>query len=894
VALLHCKEGPKCSLCPLVDQGVIVHDDMPEMEWSGLAIVGETPTYYETKQRSVFINKAGKFVKALLENQECAPNNVYFTNMIRCGLPNKVDNDVMHMAAECCKPLLLHNLQELDASTVLCLGSAPAHWLMGIGRWSLKSGYTGVAASRGVCLGADDEFNYHITCANHPATFLNTAARYPLVEVFRDDLKKALDLAHGELGIWEPEVRDAADVDELVEWLDDVIVKAREAKEKPVAIDVETNGKDALTCLLRTIGLSFDEVGYSIPYAEWYQDFYTKDEWDRIKSRFITILTDPKIDTVYQNKMFDITVLEFTLDLKITGVRWDTLLLHHALYPKTKHDLQSITSQYLTTEPWKQLFNEIGFDWADEETEEEFGNLLWYNAQDTVATETICHIMRREAISMGVSRVQEHDNFNSDFGIDMYHNGIRLDMVMVDKLEKQYRHELKAMLLELQRMVGESVEDPARLGLKTFSGTRPKQMKKGYGFNPRSPNQLRAFLYNHLGLTPQKLTEKKMEPSTSKDALWELRDETDYIGKHFKYKDKATVYSSYLKDVRTKKATDDKIPYLYENGRIHPQWKIQSTPAGRYGTTPIVQNFTSEMLKMFITEDGFLMIGADYATLEVRIVAALAGQMDLVDLFNNGADIHAIHASTIFYKKAWEIAKAAGDIKTMKRLRNNGKPVTFGKNYRAGDEVLYEQIREDRPDEKADDLRREVSIMSRELDKKYPDIVRAAEFYHTYANDHYYLKSAIIGRIRKWPLGNAKPTDCANHPIQSTAADVVNLGTERWVNSMKKDEVYNIEVFPILQIHDSLFAEVEIAKVEQERKRLEECLYWEGEIVSPVTGKGVFVKLPAEANIGESVFDCKVEKYDKPYKLFCEAREGKSSVKHKEAIKTMEGLGLEL
>lgn len=247
------------------------------------------------------------------------------------------------------------------------------------------------------------------------------------------------------------------------------------------------------------------------------------------------------------------------------------------------------------------------------------------------------------------------------------------------------------------------------------------------------------------------------------------------------------------------------------------------------------------------------MIGADYATLEVRVVAALAGQMDLVETFNAGKDVHKIHASELFYAAVWAKAVEDNDTELLKLLRNNGKPVTFGKNYLAGWETIYEQIREDRPDEDPFELQREVKIMCEAYDQRYKDIVRMAETYHEFANAHHYLKSALLGRLRKWPLGKAKATDCANFPIQSTAADIMDRGMLRYRDSLRKAGRYLNGVWPILQIHDSLFAEVREEWAEEERARLEECLSCEETIMNPITGRKVWVKLPAEAKIGPHV-----------------------------------------
>ena len=240
------------------------------------------------------------------------------------------------------------------------------------------------------------------------------------------------------------------------------------------------------------------------------------------------ILRDALTSSIYHNKIFDVPILERVLGITIHGDRHDTMMMHHALYPKVRHDLQAVGAQYLAVEPWKLAFN-LEQGWGEEEGEEEFQELLWYNAQDAIVTEKIFHIMKREAIEMGVERVIDQDRRSMDFAIDMFRTGVKIDLTLADRLEKEYSEDLATRLQELQMIVKDAVGDPEKLGLKSFIGPTGKEMKRGFGYNPRSPKQLNSFLFDHLGLTPSKLTQKTMQPSTAKDALWEMRSQHKYF-----------------------------------------------------------------------------------------------------------------------------------------------------------------------------------------------------------------------------------------------------------------------------------------------------------------------------------------------------------------------------
>jgi DNA polymerase-1 len=268
------------------------------------------------------------------------------------------------------------------------------------------------------------------------------------------------------------------------------------------------------------------------------------------------------------------------------------------------------------------------------------------------------------------------------------------------------------------------------------------------------------------------------------------------------------------------------------------------------------------MKRMMIARPGFKIVGADYAALELRISALLAGQEDLIDAFNHDADIHARHASW-FFPKEWEEAEKAGDGALIKQLRSKGKPVTFGKIYRAGEHTLYEQIREERLDVRTRNqhrmLLREVGHMSRVLDQKYPMLVKSAQMFQAKAASQMFLKTHLLGRMRRWPMAFIPPgvslNEACNHPIQGLAADIMNAATLRLVDELKARGWYLNEAFIILQIHDALYLEAREKIAEEVAKVLEECMTTQITYESPITGKENTMHFPASASISRNVKD---------------------------------------
>lgn len=901
---LECKEGPRCVECPLYSKGIPVSDRMPDAaNWSGLSVIGELPGRDEVKTefRRVFVGQSGKFVDKL--ETMIGRNDAHVTNAIRCGLPYGAKPSYLDMfqAAECCKPLVVHNLKFLGTTCALHLGATSMFIYMGVGKFDKSKGFSGIETFRGTCLPPVDNEPWIATCTIHPAAVIREAMAALKVEFVGSDWKKAYELALGETKIWEPDVRDQSDVSGLLAFLEEAHESAKMFG-TPIALDVETFGEtkdravDALSCDLRTVGVATNHKTYSIPWQDFYE-YYDPRDWVAIYKALERILEDPDVPTLYHNKIFDVPVLKRHFPKGIHGTRHDTLVMHHCIYPKVGHELQSVASHFLAPEPWKSDYKaggKKGDIWTTRnEDPEEFLNLLWYNALDALATWEVYQIMKTQLVPWGVHKVYENDVVKQDCATDWFENGIPINREEAEKQRVSEDLAIKEQLTELQMMVAEEVKDPEKLGLVEFVGPAGKTMvQKKIGFNPRSADQMRAFLFDHLGLVPVSFTRKQMKASVARDVLWEMRMQHPFLEKYLAYKVRADDYSRYLKNLSSK---------LHIDGRLHPVWKPHSTPSGRFGVSPNVQGWTVDMLDMMEAPEGYLFIGADFSMLEVRVVAALAPEWPLINAirdFDNGVgeDIHRRNAK-LYYAEIWEQAEATGDKKLQKKLRDNGKPVTFLMNYMGSDDAAYEAIKQDRPDENALDLRKEAIIMRARYLQHHPAIVEAADFYHEYANAHYELRSAILHRMRRWPLGNAKPTDTANMPVQSTAADIMDAGTIRWRESMEADGVYQTVVFPNLHIHDAIFALCKIEHAERERQRLEECLSCELTISSPVTGEEVTQKYPAEAVIGRTVKDVKINRYEDTYKSFLQARKllkRRWTEEHHTAIAEMRKLGLRL
>lgn len=508
----------------------------------------------------------------------------------------------------------------------------------------------------------------------------------------------------------------------------------------------------------------------------------------------------------------------------IKAIKHDTLLLHHAVYPKLPHDLQSITSQFLASPPWKSEFD---VDWGTEgNTEEDLAALLWYNACDAMSTAEIYERLVPLLTQCNVNVVYENDRRMVDVAIEWFKRGILIDLEAVEELKKEYYSEDPDNPGVLDKLEDQILGYASEAGL--------------LGFNPNSTKQLGTLLFEKFGLPPIAVTVTG-KPSTAKAHLLRYYNQHPFIPILIKYRKESKLYGTYIKNIASK---------LHVDGRLHSIGNITSTPSGRFGFKPAIQNWPKSMRRIMIAPPGYKYVGADYNALELRLFALLAGEKRLIEMFNEDVDVHAVHAEE-FFGDAYRNA----DVETKDKLRTNGKPVTFGSNYGAGADTLFNTVYEDRLDEDPDDVRREVGHMCDVFANMYPMLVAAGDYFVGLAQQQKNLRTFLSNRLRKFPFGGATVTVAKNHPVQGGAGDIANEGTLRWVDSLRKDGVYLDKVFPTIQIHDSLGAEVVEEYADQEAERLAEMLYTEIEYTSPISGTKNFMRFPAEAKVGLTVQD---------------------------------------
>ena len=353
----------------------------------------------------------------------------------------------------------------------------------------------------------------------------------------------------------------------------------------------------------------------------------------------------------------------------------------------------------------------------------------------------------------------------------------------------------------------------------------------GEEFNINSPKQLGEILFDKMKLSVIKKT--KSGYSTAEDVLEKLKKESPIIEKILDYRQLAKLNSTYVEGMR---------PFINpKTGRIHSFFHQTITATGRISSTePNLQNIPTRielgkrLRKVFIPEEGYVYIDADYSQIELRVLAHMSEDAHMIEAFENGEDIHKQAASKVLHKPIEEITKEE---------RSNAKAVNFGIVYGISDFGLGEQLGIGRKAAKAyiDQYLEEYSGI-----KKYmEDIVETAKlkgYAQTQFGRRRYIQELKSSNYMVREFGKRA---AMNTPIQGTAADIMKIAMIKVYNKIKEKDLKSKIV---LQVHDEMMIEAPIEEKEQIK-----------EIIKQSMESAAKLKVPLIADISEANnwYDCK-------------------------------------
>lgn len=606
--------GCKCDDCPL--QGRVAVP--PELrEGARMLIVGWEPGRDELKARRPFVGRSGRLLDDTLRRCGVERSEVSITNVRLCmGPPDWADNDVRQgLSYGCCAPRLEREVA--SATSLLLLGKVA---LSCVGEES--SSEDAISGARGFPFYVDGT---PALCAWHPAYILR-APKY--TGVFRSDVSKAFRHAHGRLRWVEPSIFFNPSIDEL-----DGLFSHWDNERRAVAVDVETwqpddNQIDPLTARLRCVGLGsagratvllFESVAGGL---QWTGAGGRRDTLrlspERARERLRNFLARYPALVGHNVNVFDRPVLErHGMPLPSYDRVRDTVIMHHVVDGEMPHNLGFLSSIYTDAPRHKNV------DHAAWESDEQ---LHRYCALDCVVTARLAPVLAADVVERDVVTPYRTDVQLQRFCVEMHRAGMFVD------LAERERHR-------------------ARLDAKVEAAKAAAEAAAGRPINIGSPDQVRAQLFKVWGLDTTGAQTESGADSVGKDALYEI------LGRPGLPPEAIAFCEAVLSGRQAGKArstwVDTAIPAV--DGRLHPSWHPHTVVTGRLSCSdPNVQNIPDRryeldsLRSMFVAEKGNVLVAADMEQLELRLIAAIAGDEIWLDAFRAKKDVHAVNAAAFF------------------------------------------------------------------------------------------------------------------------------------------------------------------------------------------------------------------------------------------------------
>lgn len=405
----------------------------------------------------------------------------------------------------------------------------------------------------------------------------------------------------------------------------------------------------------------------------------------------------------------------------------------------------------------------------------------------------------KESLIENLTKIESLDLFNNiemplcEILADMQYTGMCIDEKELIKYGQNLKKNIEELRIDIYSLAGEE-------------------------FNINSTKQLGAILFEKLKLTPSKKT--KSGYSTDVDALEKIKLEHPIIDKILEYRQLVKLDSTYVEGM---------IPYINEKTkRIHTFFHQTVTATGRLSSTePNLQNIPTrtelgkKLRKVFKAEDGKIFVDADYSQVELRILAHISRDENMIEAFNSGEDIHAITASQIFKVPVEEVSK---------QLRSKAKAVNFGIVYGISEFGLAEQI----------DIKRNEA---KQYIEQYLETYHGIKEFMTNVVEEAKRKGYVsteFGRRRYIPELNSKnymirkfgDRAAMNTPIQGTAADIMKIAMIKVYNELKRR---NLKSKIVLQIHDELLIETLLEEIEEVKDILKESMENAANLLVPLS-----------------------------------------------------------
>lgn len=542
-------------------------------------------------------------------------------------------------------------------------------------------------------------------------------------------------------------------------------------KEKSVCFDTETTGVDPMTAEI--VGMSFTwekGKGYYVACPE--------NEREAVVNDFRAFFENESIEKIAHNIKYDLKIIEkYGVDVK--GPLFDTMIAHYLITPEGKHGMDYLSELYLNYQPIsiETLIGKKGKNqgnMADLDPEK----VVDYACEDSDITWQLKQIFQPEI---------EKDHLKSLFYDlemplvrvlkDMEVEGINMDVPAL----KVFSEELGTDLVRLEKEI--------------------KELAGVSDFNLDSPRQLGEVLFDVMKIDAKAKKTKTGQYKTSEDVLVKLEHKHEIIPLILNYRSLKKLKSTYV----------DSLPQLVNENTEHIHTSYMQTVAatGRLSSNnPNLQNIPirtekgREIRKTFITRgEDYTLLAADYSQIELRIIAALSEDENMIKAFNDRLDIHAATAARVFHV---DIADVTRD------QRSAAKAVNFGIIYGQSAFGLAQNL---------GISRKEAKSMIDSYFEQYSKMKSYMSDQVEFAREHGYVETIMKRRRYLNDIQSANAIvrgfaerNAVNAPIQGSAADVIKIAM---INIHKAMKAESLKSRMLLQVHDELVFDIHKDEIEK-------------------------------------------------------------------------------
>ena len=526
------------------------------------------------------------------------------------------------------------------------------------------------------------------------------------------------------------------------------------------SLDTETTGTEPMAAELVGMSFSYEEnKAFYVPVPP------NREEAQKIVNMFKPLFEDEKAIKVGQNIKYDMIVLA-NYGVTIKGKLFDTMIAHYVLQLELHHGMDYLAEVYLKYDTIK-IEELIGAKGKNQRNMRDLSptDIYKYACEDADVTLKLKNILEKELETNNVKELFEEIEMPLVPVLAyMERNGVRIDTDALKETSKHFTVRMREIEEEIYQLAGME-------------------------FNVSSPKQVGEILFDRLKIVEKAKKTKTGQYVTSEEVLESLKGKHQIVEKILDYRGLKKLLSTYI----------DSLPELInpKTGRIHTSFNQTVTATGRLSSSnPNLQNIPirnedgKEIRKAFIPDDGCEFFSADYSQIELRIMAHLSGDENMIEAFREEQDIHAATAAKIYKTDISQVTR---------EQRSKAKTANFGIIYGISVFGLAERLNVDR---------KEAKELIDGYFENYPKVKAYMDESIKVARDKGYIET-IFKRKRYLPDINSRNAvvrgyaerNAINAPIQGSAADIIKVAMARIYKRFMEE---GLKSKMILQVHDEL------------------------------------------------------------------------------------------